>query len=157
MQISGLGANPLLSLGARPSTLNAQSFSLQTSSANFSTENAKSLPPVQPIALSMEALFALQGEQEDKPQATEPKAPTAEELFLQEARKSPMERMREQVMKELGVSEDALAAMPAEERRAAEDKIREMIGQKLKEGLRENGGGDSAEGAGQAVMEAALG
>lgn len=156
MQISGLGANPLLSLGARPSASIAQSFALQNSSANSSADTAKSLPPVQPIAFSMDMLLALQGEQEQESESKveELKPPTAEELFLAEARKSPMERMREQVMKELGITEDALAQMTPEERRAAEDKIREMIEEKLKQGMRGDG---AAETAGDVVLEAALG
>jgi hypothetical protein len=154
MQIGSLSANPLISLGARPSASVAQSFALQNTPANFSAESAKSLPPVQPIQLSMDMLLALQGEQEPESAVEELKEPTAEELFLKEARKSPMERMREQVMKDLGLTEEALAAMPPEEKRAAEDKIRDMIEEKLRQGMR---GDAPAETAGDVVLEAALG
>jgi hypothetical protein len=66
-----------------------------------------------------------------------------------------LERMREQVMKELGLTEDDLASMTADEKRVAEDKIREMIEEKLKQGMR-NGDGE-ADNAGQVVLDAALG
>jgi hypothetical protein len=154
MQIAGLGANPLVSLGARPSASVARSFALQNTPANFSAGNAKSLPPVQPVALSMDMLLTLQGEQETEDTIAEVQPPSAEELFFKEARKSPMERMREQVMKDLGLTEEALAAMPPEEKRAAEDKIRDMIEEKLKQGMRSDA---PAETAGDMVLEAALG
>lgn len=156
MQISGLSANPLLNLGARPSASIAQSFALQSSSANISAESAKTLPPVQPIQFSMDMLLALQGEQEPENAIEETKTPTATERFLEEARKSPMERLREQIMKELGISEEDLAALPPDEKRAMEDKIREMIEEKLKQGMRESGAAGS-DSAGDAVLDAALG
>lgn len=157
MQIAGLSANPLVSLGARPSSSIAQSFALQNSSANSSASGAQTLPPVQPVQFSMDMLLALQGEQEPEAESAVDalKTPTATERFLEEARKSPMERLREQIIKELGISEEDLAAMPPDEKRATEDKIRELIEEKLKQGMRANdAGGDSA---GDVVLDAALG
>lgn len=88
------------------------------------------------MQLSPDMLIALQGA------PNEPKITPAslaqlspEDLFLAEAQKSPMERMRDQVMKALGLSEDALAQMSPEERRAAEDRIRDMIEAKIREAM----------------------
>jgi hypothetical protein len=103
----------------------------------------------------MDMLLTLQSEQEPESAVEEAKTPSATERFLEEARKSPMERLREQIMKELGISEEDLAAMPPDEKRATEDKIRELIEEKLKQGMRTN---DSAgDSAGEIVLDAALG
>jgi len=81
---------------------------------------------------------------------TEISAPSATDIFLEEARKDPMERLREQIMKELGISEADLAAMPPEERRAMEDRIRQLIEEKFRQGM----GVDNAEaGSAGAVLQ----
>jgi hypothetical protein len=91
-------------------------------------------PTILPISsaqpLSFESILQLQTL--DEPEA-EIEAPSAADLFLEEARKDPIERMREQIMEELGLSEADLAAMSPEERRATEDKIREMIEEKFRQ------------------------
>lgn len=81
--------------------------------------------------LSFETILNLQGQAEPEPVTLKP--PSATEIFLEEARKSPIERMREQIMQELGISEEDLGAMSPEERRATEDKIREMIEEKFRQ------------------------
>lgn len=55
------------------------------------------------------------------------------EAFLAYAQKTPMERMRDQILKELGYTEEILKQAPADERAAVEDKIRKLIEEKMKE------------------------
>lgn len=64
---------------------------------------------------------------------------TAEEKFLEFMNKTPEELMREAILKELGYTEEELAAMKPKERAAAEEKIRQRVEQKVKEALREEG------------------
>lgn len=94
-------------------------------------------PTILPISsaqpLSFESILQLQSL--DKPELEPVAPPTPTEIFLEEARKDPMERMREQVLEELGLTEDGLAQMSPDERRAAEDKIREMIEEKLRQAM----------------------
>ena len=91
-------------------------------------------PTILPISsaqpLSFESILTLQTLNEPEPEI---EAPSATDIFLEEARKDPIERMREQAMEELGISETDLALMSPEERRAAEDKIREMIEEKFRQ------------------------
>lgn len=89
------------------------------------------LPSSTAMPLSFESILQLQSL--DEPEPATIAAPTPTELFLEEARKDPIERMREQIMEELGISEADLAALPPDERRAMEDKIREMIEEKLRQ------------------------
>ncbi|WP_135211071.1 hypothetical protein [Vitreimonas flagellata] len=91
------------------------------------------------LSLSLETILQLQGQADEDAKATaledsaSLKPPTAEELFLEEARKSPIERMREQILEALGLTEESLAALPPDEKRAMEDKIAKMIEEKLRE------------------------
>lgn len=148
MTISALGANPLLSLGFTQKPREpapAQGFQLPASAPANSAGALSVLPISQAQPLSFETVFALQSRDEPAPTLT---PPSATDIFLEEARKHPMERLREQIMKELGVSEADLAAMPPEERRAMEDRIRQLIEEKLRQGM----GVDNAEAGSNAAM-----
>lgn len=135
MTVGAIGANAslLLALQAK-SRVDANAFA---PNALGRQEKFAGPLPILPISSaqprSFDTVLSLQSLDEPAPETIS--APSAEALFLQEARKSPMERMREQVMQALGVSEEDLAAMPPEERRAMEDKIRELIEQKLREAM----------------------
>ncbi|MBN8606017.1 MAG: hypothetical protein J0L81_03795 [Caulobacterales bacterium] len=85
------------------------------------------------LGLSFETILNLQSLEEPEVNAVEP--PSATDIFLEEARKSPIERMREQILEELGLSEESLAALPPEEKRAMEDKIAKMIEEKLRQSM----------------------
>jgi hypothetical protein len=108
------------------------------------------------LSLSLETILQLQGQADEDAQAKALeesmtlKAPTAEELFLEEARKSPIERMREQILEALGLTEESLAALPPEEKRAMEDKIAKMIEEKLRESA---GGEPGAEASNASMIE----
>ncbi len=53
--------------------------------------------------------------------------PGAEDTFLDFMKMTPMERMRAQILSGLGLTEEQLAALPTEERKKIEDKIRQII------------------------------
>lgn len=57
----------------------------------------------------------------------------AREAFLRYAQQSPMERMREQILKSLGMTEESLKDLPLDERALVEEKIRKMIEEKMRE------------------------
>lgn len=144
MTIGAISANSLLML----------SFAQKTrgdAQTNFDTgqnvqANSAAPPSILPISpaqpLSFESILELQRVDELEPEALRP--PTAEELFLEEAQKHPMERMREQILEELGVTEEELAELPPDEKRAMEDKIRAMIEEKLRQA---NNAGDAPRGS----------
>lgn len=51
--------------------------------------------------------------------------------FRETIRKSPIERLREQILKEMGLTEEALASLPGEEREAVEAAIAQEIKERL--------------------------
>jgi hypothetical protein len=133
-----------MNIGAAGSISSLLLNSLAKTRSDASAQMSTALPPVKsaerptilPISaaqpLSFESILTLQILDEPAPEI---EAPSATDIFLEEARKDPIERMREQVMEELGLTEDSLAQMSPEERRAAEDKIREMIEEKLRKAM----------------------
>lgn len=134
MNIGSIGSNPLLSLNFQQRTNQTPADAMQILPPRQANSAAQTiLPPNSATQLSFETLLSLQSL--DQPALEEVQAPTPTQIFLQEAQKSPMERMREQILEQLGLTEDAIDQMPPEERRAVEDQIREMIEQKLREGM----------------------
>lgn len=138
VQASSVSANPLLALnsllrasGGSASDVFAPTSTDKTDSAKFSPA-LSILPPSSATPLSFENVLALQTIDDSQPQALSVHQPTPEELFLKEAQKSPMERMRDQILQSMGLTEESLAQMPPEARRAAEDKIAKMIQEKIK-------------------------
>ncbi len=152
MNIGAIGANPLLSLVSRAQNAGASAGVLapvNTEAAANSAGPLSILPSSSAQPLSFESILALQsiGQEEEPAQLSEM---SATEKFLKEAQKTPMERMREQVLASLGLSEDALSQMPPDERRAAEDNIREMIEEKIRQGMN---GGDKSPASNAEMME----
>lgn len=135
MNIGAIGVNALLYLGSQllKGDSEGQGFNPEPGDAANSAGPLTILPGRAAAQLSFENVIALQSLSD--PQPMKMTEMTAAEKFLAEARKSPMERMREQVLHELGLTEGALAQMPAEERRIAEDKIREMIEEKIRQAM----------------------
>jgi hypothetical protein len=130
MELSALAANAALSMlfGAKArEKADAPGFAAPERPADF----ARPAPilPTSGANISMESVLFLQAQAEP---ADALKGPTATELFLEEIQKDPIERMREQIMEELGLSEESLAQMSPEERRAAEATISAMIEEKLR-------------------------
>jgi hypothetical protein len=130
-QLLALNRNQASGLGAAFTGAGALGGAGRT--ANSAAPESILPPSGAKIALSFEALLALQGQDTESTEIASVAAPSAEDLFLKEARKSPIERMREQLLEEMGLSEDALAALPPDERAAIEDQIRELIEEKLRQ------------------------
>lgn len=161
MSIVGIGPSSLSALFALGRTQQIAGQQFQPPSVGALSEAASPaasgtiLPSANTsLGLSLETILQLQGQAEEQAQAIEQseelKPPTAEEKFLEEARKSPIERMREQILKELGQTEDSLAQLPPEEKRAMEDKIAKMMEEKLRQGM---GGEQSAEADNASMIE----
>ncbi len=150
MTIGALSANSLLMLGFAQKTRGDAQTNFEigqnlqaNSAAPLSILPISSAPPI-----SFESILELQRLDEPEPEALKP--PTAEELFLEEARKHPMERLREQILEQLGITEGELAQLPPEEKRAMEDKIRELIEEKLRQA---NGAEDAPPGSNAEMLQ----
>jgi hypothetical protein len=137
MNVARIASNPLFALNmlGRAGASAASAFlPVQIDAAKSAASAPTLLPSTSAVQLTPEALIALQGtQQESQSQTVEIKPPSIEDQFLAEARKSPMQRMREQIMKELGITEEQLNAMPPEEKQAMEDRIRQLIEEKIRE------------------------
>jgi hypothetical protein len=134
MELGSLAANAALQMlfGAKErETSPAQRFSAAERPADFA--RAAPILPTSAANISMDSILFLQSEPEP-----ELKGPTAAELFLQEIQTDPIERMREQIFEELGLTEDGLEQMPPEQRRAVEDQISALIEEKLRQSLGAN-------------------
>ena len=68
-----------------------------------------------------------------KTTSTTPTAPTksARDELFEFLKKSPEQRLREKILREMGLTEDQLAALPPEEREKVEKEITERIRQQL--------------------------
>ena len=154
MNIGALGVNALLYLGSQLLKGDSADHSFEQS-ANAAANSAAPLtilPSRSAVQLSFDNIIALQSLSDPEP--SKPTEMTATEKFLAEAQKSPMERMREQVLRELGLTEESLSQMPADERRVAEDKIREMIEEKIRQGLNAD---DQVPNSNSAMLQSLIG
>ena len=59
----------------------------------------------------------------DLKQGSVAKAPSVEEQFLEIAKKSPLERLRDKILEDMKIDEAALASMEPEARQVVEDEI----------------------------------
>jgi hypothetical protein len=71
--------------------------------------------------------------------STSAPASNAREEFEKFAAMSPAERMRAAILQQMGVSEDQLAAMSPDERKAMEDKITNKIKEMVEETAKKSG------------------
>ncbi|HOZ27017.1 MAG TPA: hypothetical protein PLH23_06930 [Hyphomonadaceae bacterium] len=128
MQVGGLGgpaAILLNSLGKTAESASGIPFAPTKTGQNDPAKPAvsnTSFPTSSPVALGAEGLRALQ-------ETEEPAAPSAADQFLELMKKSPEERLRDSILKSLGLTEDDLNSMPPEKRKM----IEEMIAEKIKE------------------------
>lgn len=154
MTISALGfaSSILQTLGTKRADQAAQAWFEQKvgeTNAAKTAGAASILPASQAQPLSFETVLELQRLDPEEPTAL--KAPTPTEVFLEEAQKSPMERMREQILEQLGITEEDLAQMSPEERRATEDQIRRLIEEKFRQAM--GGDGEPAETNTEAMLQ----
>lgn len=71
--------------------------------------------------------------------ASAPTHTAVENEFLKWAKMSPGERMRADILSSMGLDADKVAAMSPEEQKKVEDKVREMIEEKLRQGAKKPG------------------
>jgi hypothetical protein len=82
---------------------------------------------------------AVVGKPDDGSLSPSAPASNAREEFDKFAAMSPAERMRASILQQMGVSEDQLAAMSPEERKALEDKITSKIKELVEESAKKSG------------------
>lgn len=99
-----------------------------TSPANFAASAGNS---------TASTLFAAQEIGQTEPVKETPKSAT--DKFLDYMNKTPEELMREQILKELGYSEEQLAGMSPKDRAKAEEQIRMRLQEKIEQSMREKG------------------
>lgn len=151
MTIGAISTNPLLFLNSRTQNADSAANAFAPTRTNDPANSAGSmsiLPSSAAVKLSLENIIALQSLTPEETPKLEEMSATAK--FLQEAQKTPVERMREQVLDQLGLSEDALAQMSPEDRRVAEDKIRQMIEEKIRQAMN---AGDEAPRSNAAMLQ----
>jgi hypothetical protein len=121
-------------IGKTPDALALDAFSTaldgQKDPAKSAASNT-SFPTVAPVHLDTSSLLALQGEDMA---ATEKLDRTAEDKFLDYMKQTPEERIRDKILKALGITEEDLEAMTPDERLGLEEKIREIIKETLVKG-----------------------
>ena len=95
-----------------------------------------SFPTAPPVNLGVEALLALQDAAAPTSAQTptgsseavaEDNGPSAADQFLDYMKKTPEERLRDKILKALGVTEEDIKSMTPDERVALEEKIKEIV------------------------------
>lgn len=66
------------------------------------------------------------------PSFAAPKTDSVAEAFLNEAKKSPIERMREAILKQHNLTEEQFEALPGDQREAIQREVEEALKQKMK-------------------------
>ena len=74
-----------------------------------------------------------------EPETIQVKSKSDADKFLEFMNKTPEEKMREAVLKELGYTEEQLASMSPQDRAKAEAKIKDTIEKKIEEAMRKEG------------------
>lgn len=128
MQVGGLGGSSAIWLNSLGKTGDGAADAVFAPTKNGKDDPAKpavsntSFPTSSPVALGADGLLALQEADETKLEA-----PSATEQFLELMKKSPEERLRDSILKSLGLTEDDLNSMPPEKRKMVEEMIAERI------------------------------
>ncbi len=161
---AALGVSTLLNLLGNPKQdrpTPADLFAPEGASpADSSASTGQALPAPSTGGISFDMMLALQSiSQQRDERANAPIEETqrsdAVHAFLDESQKTPMERMREQILHSLGLTEDDLNNMTTDERQAAEAKISELIQEKLRQGMTGEGASGEAQGVGRFMVEVA--
>lgn len=124
MRIDG-ALNPLIALTGAQATLTPQAFSLQQA-GGFQPVDRTAIPAGLDPYRSADSDPRFQAQM-----AAQETRAAARAAFREEIEKTPMERLREEIMESLGIDEDDLNAMGPEERRAIEEQIARMIAERL--------------------------
>lgn len=124
MRIDG-ALNPLLALTGAQATLTPQAFSLESAEAPARVDRTAIPAGLDPYrSADSDPRFAAQ-------LAAQQTRDAARAAFREEIEKTPMERLREEIMEALGIDEEDLNAMAPEERRAVEEQIARLIAERL--------------------------
>jgi hypothetical protein len=134
MQIGGMGGAAAIWLNSLGKTAEAGAADAFAPTKPGQKEQARpaasntSFPAVGPVNFDTATLLALQ-ETDTKAvgEEIEDGKSDAVDEFLDYMKKTPEERLRDKILKALGVTEEDLEAMPPNERMAIEEKIREII------------------------------
>lgn len=85
---------------------------------------SSSIPTVSPFSLPLNPLGSSSSVQEVKE-----KPSSVQDKFLELAKMTPAERMRASILSSMGITEEQLASMPPEQRKAIEQKIADTLKQ----------------------------
>ena len=159
MQIGSFGFDPSMFLSSLGKTSEV-SGALYPGAPSFPPEKPAGtaasntfLPSAQSGGLPVDAVLYLQTQPNEAPDTLA--KPSAEDAFLEEMKKSPAERLREQILKALGETEESIAAMPPEKQQAIEEQIAELMKEKLREVTGAEAAGDATSAPGLLVNAAA--
>lgn len=134
MLVGGIGGAAATWLGTIGKTGDAGAADLFATQKTGKSDAAKPaalntlFPTSSPAQLNADALLALQDAGEKKGAGDKSEVKTsAEDQFLDYMQKSPAERLRDKILKALGVTEDDIKNMTPDERMGLEKKIQEII------------------------------
>lgn len=134
MFVGGVGSAAATWLGTLGKTGDAgasEAFATQKTGKSDAAKAAAtntSFPTSSPAQLNADALLALQEASEKDGAGEKQEVKTSpEEQFLDYMQKSPAERLRDKILKALGVTEDDIKDMTPDERMGLEKKIQEII------------------------------
>lgn len=91
-----------------------------------------SFPTQAPLKLDSASLLSLQQIEFTAGKDGKPDGVSATDEFMAYMEKTPEERLRANILKSLGLTEEDLENLPPEQRQAIEDKIKEMIKEKIR-------------------------
>lgn len=119
---------------ARPDDVSGKDgFTRNLRTAETSAPPAKFAAPVQIVAAT--TLYEAQSLAQSDPVEDQ----SAADKFREMMDKPPEELLRDQILKELGYTEEDLAGMDAEQRAKVEEDIRQLLLQKIEQAMREKG------------------
>jgi len=175
MQVGGFGASAAIWLNSVGKTAEAGSIQPFTAPTEIEStrqkEQAKSaasntsFPTIAPVAMDAATLLALQGDDADKAERTDDAGLSganadgesgAVKDFLDYMKKTPGERLRDKILKALGVTEEDLTRMSPDERLAIENKIRDIIKETIVKAEGQGGAEREQAGADVASKQAML-
>lgn len=125
----------------KPRTASDDSLYSGTGGSNATARNIPSVGPSAPIPSNLANALWLTQAKLDKAEG-ESDSLLAE--FMELSKMTPVERLRKEMLEEMGLTEESLAALPPEERNAIEEEIRRAIKQQL--GIDETNQAGTAEG-----------
>ena len=134
----------------KPRTASDDSLYSATGGGNATARNIPSLEPSAPIPSNLANALWLNQAKLDK---ADGESDNLLAEFMELSKMTPAERLRKEMLEEMGLTDESLAALPPEERDAIEEEIRRAIKQQL--GVDETNQAGTAEGQSVAGTEEA--